>query len=383
MKDRYLFPPCRLKLLKFGEKSQGLYVKTPKDLNSGGEASREGRLSESDPCPLAILDCPGLVDDFYLNILDWSPRNIVSVALGNGVYSYNYDTHATFCVSSCLGDQYVSAIKMINGGSHIAVATSQGCLDVIDFRKNQVTFSANYPERARIAIIAAKDNQGYFDDQFLLIGGKRGRILAFDPRSSKPVRQYNGHQSEVCGLSLAQDSWTFASGGDEKCVNIWDIRSSRPLWTLRDFSAAVKALNWCPWRRGILLTGAGLGDCSLKAWNSSTGVCLTTVNTEDQITGVHWSRPFEEAISVHGSQYNGFRIWSHSDLKLPVLSRPAHDARLLQSAISPDGATLATAAANDTLKFWRLCLPKSKKLHGKGHALLSGRLMDEIQLLRS
>lgn len=383
MKDRYLFPPCRLKLLKFSKKSQELCVKAPEDLNSEREALLGGRLSEFDSCPLAILDCPGLVDDFYLNILDWSPRNIVSIALGNGVYSYNYDTHATFCVSSCLGNQYISAIRMINGGSHIAVATSKGCLDVIDFHKNQVTFSANYPEHSRIATIAAKDNQGYFDDQCLLIGGKRGRILAFDLRSSKPVRQYNGHQSEVCGLALAQNSWTFASGGDEKCVNIWDTRSNKPLRTLCDFSAAVKALNWCPWKRGILLTGAGLGDCSLKVWNSSTGVCLASVKTEDQITGVHWSRPFEETVSVHGSHYNGFKIWSHPNFGLPVFSRTAHDARLLQSAISPDGATLATAAANDTLKFWRLCLPKSEKSHEKGHALLDGRLMNEVQLVRS
>jgi len=36
--------------------------------------------------PYKVLDAPQIRDDFYLNVLDWSANNIVSVALENSVY---------------------------------------------------------------------------------------------------------------------------------------------------------------------------------------------------------------------------------------------------------------------------------------------------------
>lgn len=39
--------------------------------------------------PRQILDAPDLIDDYYLNSLDWSSTNMVSVALGNTVYLWN------------------------------------------------------------------------------------------------------------------------------------------------------------------------------------------------------------------------------------------------------------------------------------------------------
>ncbi|XP_021802327.1 cell division cycle 20.1, cofactor of APC complex-like [Prunus avium] len=36
--------------------------------------------------PERTLDGPGIVDNFYLNLLDWSSSNILAIALGNSVY---------------------------------------------------------------------------------------------------------------------------------------------------------------------------------------------------------------------------------------------------------------------------------------------------------
>lgn len=35
------------------------------------------------------LDAPGLKDDFYLNLLDWSSQNILSLGLSTFVYYVN------------------------------------------------------------------------------------------------------------------------------------------------------------------------------------------------------------------------------------------------------------------------------------------------------
>jgi cell division cycle 20-like protein 1 (cofactor of APC complex) len=39
--------------------------------------------------PLKVLDAPSLQNDYYLNVIDWSPDNIISVGLGANVYLWN------------------------------------------------------------------------------------------------------------------------------------------------------------------------------------------------------------------------------------------------------------------------------------------------------
>ena len=42
--------------------------------------------------PEKILDCPDIVDDYYLNLIDWGSNNILSVALADTVYLWNAST---------------------------------------------------------------------------------------------------------------------------------------------------------------------------------------------------------------------------------------------------------------------------------------------------
>jgi len=39
--------------------------------------------------PYKVLDAPGLQDDFYLNLLDWSSTNILSVGLYTSTYLWS------------------------------------------------------------------------------------------------------------------------------------------------------------------------------------------------------------------------------------------------------------------------------------------------------
>lgn len=39
--------------------------------------------------PEKVLDAPGMADDFYLNLMDWSAKNILAVGLEDTVYIWN------------------------------------------------------------------------------------------------------------------------------------------------------------------------------------------------------------------------------------------------------------------------------------------------------
>lgn len=50
--------------------------------------------------PFKVLDAPELQDDFYLNLVDWSSLNVLSVGLGTCVYLWSACT-SQVCIS-CL-----------------------------------------------------------------------------------------------------------------------------------------------------------------------------------------------------------------------------------------------------------------------------------------
>ena len=39
--------------------------------------------------PYKVLDAPALTDDFYLNLIAWSNRNVLAVGLGNCIYLWD------------------------------------------------------------------------------------------------------------------------------------------------------------------------------------------------------------------------------------------------------------------------------------------------------
>ena len=38
------------------------------------------------------MDAPNFLDDYYLNLLDWSSTNILAVGLSDAVYTWNAET---------------------------------------------------------------------------------------------------------------------------------------------------------------------------------------------------------------------------------------------------------------------------------------------------
>lgn len=49
---------------------------------NGQKAPSRKQFRQIPTAPERILDAPELVDDYYLNLLDWSSTNVVAVALG-------------------------------------------------------------------------------------------------------------------------------------------------------------------------------------------------------------------------------------------------------------------------------------------------------------
>jgi len=49
--------------------------------------------------PYKVLDAPSLQDDYYLNLVDWSHNNVLSVALGSRYLCVIFSVFFLYCIS--------------------------------------------------------------------------------------------------------------------------------------------------------------------------------------------------------------------------------------------------------------------------------------------
>ena len=119
----------------------------------------------------------------------------------------------------------------------------------------------------------------------------------------------------------------------------------------------------------LVATGGGREDTHIHFWNSSHGGKVKSVYTGSQVTSLLWSRHHKEIVSTHGYPKNQLTVWGYPALNR-IVDIPGHDSRILHSALSPDGQVVATAAADENLKFWRIFEHDGKELVSKDRLLM-------------
>ncbi|CAI0417206.1 unnamed protein product [Linum tenue] len=92
---------------------------------------------------------------------------------------------------------------------------------------------------------------------------------------------------------------------------------------------------------------------SIKFWNTITGACLNSANTYAQVCGLLWSKSERELLSSHGFTGNQLTLWKYPSMVKTAELR-GHTSRVLFLAQSPDGCTVASAAGDETLRFWNV-----------------------------
>lgn len=321
----------------------------------------EERRSQINVEPSSVLDAPGLRDDYYLNILDWSAQNLLAVALNESIYVWDPALGTVQLLSQVSGPlDYISSLVFSADGSILSMASSQGCLSSFDMNGGKKIQDFTLKHSGRIATMAMCPTGSTGADNCLTVGSKSGSIFHFDPRNScrTPVLRLQEHTLEVCGLKRSFDVHQLASGGNDNKVCIWDLRwPSEPMWVQEDHLAAVKALDWCPWQSNLLATGSGTADRRIRFWNTMSNTCQREIQCDSQVCGLRWSANHAEIVSTHGFGTNELALWHYPSLN-KITGFKAHESRVLQVAMSPDATTVVTAAANEHLKFWDLFPPK-------------------------
>ncbi|KAI3904399.1 hypothetical protein MKW98_014579 [Papaver atlanticum] len=215
------------------------------------------------------LDAPEIIDDYYLNLLDWGSSNVLAIALGNTVYLWDAtDSSTSELVTVDEDTGPITSVSWAPDGRHIAVGLNNSEVQLWDSTSNKQLRTLRGGHESRVG---AMD----WNNHVLSTGGMDGLIINNDVRiRNHIVETYRGHHQEVCGLKWSASGQQLASGGNDNLLHIWDrsvASSNSPtqwLHRLEDHTAAVKALAWCPFQANLLASGGGGGDRCIKFWNT-------------------------------------------------------------------------------------------------------------------
>lgn len=99
-------------------------IKTPMSTKSGSRYIPSS--------PERILDAPDIINDYYLNLMDWSTSNIVTVALGKVIYLWNAGTGNIEQLHEYSNGEHACSLQWIQDGNILAIGGLDGTVELWD-----------------------------------------------------------------------------------------------------------------------------------------------------------------------------------------------------------------------------------------------------------
>src|SRR5690606_14064138 len=164
-----------------------------------------------------VLDAPGIRDDYYLNLLDWSAQNTLAVALDRSLYLWNAttsDIDMLFEMPDTDADDFITSVSWMADGNILAVGTNSlfpfFFLFLPHAPLNQPTSMVSLPRGLLVLGLLAR------------AGTNSNEVQLWDVAKGRQVRTMRGHQDRVSSLS-----WNRAivsSGSRDTTIMHHDVR---------------------------------------------------------------------------------------------------------------------------------------------------------------
>jgi cell division cycle 20-like protein 1 (cofactor of APC complex) len=312
--------------------------------------------------PYKVTRFKGLKKNFYLNLLDWSICDVPVVGVNKSFFLINTKT---FKIEEfkCLKVDTITSIAWSECGNLLAIGTAKGLVKIWNVEMNKCVSTAMC-HSGEIGVLAWNGN-------VLASGGQDHDIMQRDLRMhSSKLCLLKGHKRQVCGLAWSLDRKNLASGGNDKCLYVWEMNNTRPLQTYIH-NAAVKGIAWSPDQHGLIASSSGYNDQCIYFWNALKRTTkIKRIHTRSQVTNLAWIKsstvwcPGSQLVSTHGYDSNKISVWNYPSLN-EVSEIYGHSDRILYLGVSPDCEKIMTGDADETVKFWKL----SKTIKNKKSAL--------------
>jgi serine/threonine protein kinase/WD40 repeat protein len=179
--------------------------------------------------------------------------------------------------------------------------------------------------------------------------------VRFHGPDAKANAQPLKYPARIWSLAVSPDGSMLAVGGDANTVKVYDLKSKQHMVTLNGDNQAVKSLDFSP--DGKLLAAAG--GTKVTLWDTTTWADRVQIQHHPEVVCVRFSPDGKLlAIADGESDLPHYKILPTAIILWDVAARDevrwlrGHTNTIWALAFSPDGKTLASGSADQTVKFW-------------------------------
>ncbi|MGB8701400.1 MAG: NB-ARC domain-containing protein, partial [Thermosynechococcaceae cyanobacterium] len=186
------------------------------------------------------------------------------------------------------------------------------------------------------------------DGTLLASGGDDKQVQLYDLKTRQVNKILRGHEAIVWCVAFSPGDRLLASGSFDQQLRIWDVKSGECLHVLSGHGNALTTIAFHPEQPFVATSSS---DATVKIWSLETGTCDRTLTEHHNVVmGIAFS-PDGQTFAT-GSYDQTIRIWDVASWTCRAIFQA--NALVHSVAFSPDGQTLVSGGDNGTLQVWDL-----------------------------
>ena len=212
------------------------------------------------------------------------------------------------------------------------------------------------------------------DGKIIATGSEDGTVRLRDVDTGRSIKTLTG-TGRVYSVSFSPDGNTIASGNNtvnhtvgrfefanwDYPIRLWDANTGRNIKTLTGHTEGVNSVRFSPDGNTI---ASGSDDCTVRLWDANTGKNIKTLTGDTFSLGVNSVSFSPDGNTIASINYTTHRTFGGAeDWEHPVLLWDVNTGRHIKTltghtrgvnsvSFSPDGNTIASGSADDTVRLW-------------------------------
>lgn len=199
-----------------------------------------------------------------------------------------------------------------------------------------------------VELMALSPNERYVLSENPYFYNKTDSLSLWGLSDSEPCHQFEGHSKKVKVIEFSPNSMFALSGSDDKHIRLWNIYHRHCIFILKGHKGPVTSL--CFNSNGLMFLSGG-EDKTIRLWDICKGKCVRIIRGfSNSIGKILFCKDDRFAVAVDDNHISFLDLVSGNR----ILRFKAHESKINDISLSPDGQFLLTAGNGRMMKLWEM-----------------------------